>query len=105
MGAMAIKRYSEFPKAPILLEPHHQIVQRHIQEGVLALYREAIGVFYSLSWLGHYFSLPIIETESPELARMKYFAKIDLKFTYSQIKIDDNFKEITTINTSIALLR
>ena len=25
-GAMAIKWYSTFPKAPTLLEPHHQIV-------------------------------------------------------------------------------
>ena len=26
LGAIAIKRYSEFPKAPALLEPRHQIV-------------------------------------------------------------------------------
>ena len=26
LGVMAIKRYSTFPKAPALLEPHHQIV-------------------------------------------------------------------------------
>ena len=26
LGAMAMKRYSAFPKAPALLEPHHQIV-------------------------------------------------------------------------------
>ena len=26
LGALAIKGYSEFPKAPPLLEPHHQIV-------------------------------------------------------------------------------
>ena len=25
-GVMAIKEYSAFPKAPALLEPHHQIV-------------------------------------------------------------------------------
>ena len=25
-GAMTIKEYSAFPKAPVLLEPHHQIV-------------------------------------------------------------------------------
>ena len=25
LGAMAIKGYSAFPKAPALLEPHHQI--------------------------------------------------------------------------------
>ena len=26
LGAMAMKGYSTFPKAPALLEPHHQIV-------------------------------------------------------------------------------
>ena len=26
LGAMAMKEYSEFPKAPALLKPHHQIV-------------------------------------------------------------------------------
>ena len=26
LGAMAMKEYSAFPKAPALLEPHHQIV-------------------------------------------------------------------------------
>ena len=26
LGAMAMKGYSIFPKAPALLEPHHQIV-------------------------------------------------------------------------------
>ena len=52
-GAMAMKGFSAFPKAPALLEPHHQIVYCHIQDthwwGVLALYREAVGVFYSPS--------------------------------------------------------
>ena len=31
LGAMAMKGYSAFPKASALLEPHHQIVQCHIQ--------------------------------------------------------------------------
>ena len=26
LGVMAMKQYSEFPKAPALLKPHHQIV-------------------------------------------------------------------------------
>ena len=29
---MAMKKYSTFPKAPVLLEPHHQIVKCHIQD-------------------------------------------------------------------------
>ena len=30
LAAMAMKGYSAFPKAPVILEPHHQIVQCHI---------------------------------------------------------------------------
>ena len=56
LGAMAMKGYSVFPKAPALLEPHHQIVYCHIQDTrwgvVLPLCREAVGVFYSPSRLG-----------------------------------------------------
>ena len=29
LGAMVMKGYSAFPKAPVLLEPHHQIVLCH----------------------------------------------------------------------------
>ena len=32
MGVMSMKEYSAFPKAPALLEPHHQIVLGHIQD-------------------------------------------------------------------------
>ena len=56
LGAMAMKGYSAFPKALALLELHHQIVQCHILDttwgGVLLLFREAVGVFYSSSRLG-----------------------------------------------------
>ena len=56
LGAMAIKGYSAFPKASILLKPHHQIVLCHKQDtllqGILAHCREAVGVFYSLTRLG-----------------------------------------------------
>ena len=31
-GVMAIKKNFTFPKAAALLEPHHQIVQFHIQD-------------------------------------------------------------------------
>ena len=40
------------------------------------------------------FPLPDIENASYELARMKYFAKIDLKSAYNQIEIDEKFKKI-----------
>ena len=36
---------------------------------------------------------------------MSIFTKIDLKTAYLQIPIDDNFKEVTTINTPIGLLK
>ena len=48
LGTMAIKEYSAFPKAPALLEPHHQIVYCHTR----TLCREAVGVFYSHRLLG-----------------------------------------------------
>ena len=35
----------------------------------------------------------------------KHFAKIDFKSAYNQIKIDNKFKEITTLNTPMELLR
>ena len=36
---------------------------------------------------------------------MSVFTKIDLKTAYHQIQKDDNFKEVTTINTPIGLLK
>ena len=50
------------------------------------------------------FPLPSIETASHKLANMEHFAKIDLKSAYNQIEID-KFKEITTVNTPMGLLR
>ena len=35
---------------------------------------------------------------------MNVFTKIDLKTAYHQMLIDDNFKEVTTMNTPIGLL-
>ena len=55
LGAMAMKRYSAFPQALASLEPHHQIVQCHIQDThwgwVLPLCKGAVCVFYRLTWL------------------------------------------------------
>ena len=56
LGAVPMKRYSAFPKAPALLEPYHQIVLCHIRTlvgGVLPLCRDAVGVFCNPSRLGH----------------------------------------------------
>ena len=47
LGAMAMKGESVFPKAPALLEPHHQIISCHMEgEGLLPFYRDAVSVFY-----------------------------------------------------------
>ena len=58
LGAMAMKGCSVFPKAPALLEPHHQIVKCLIQDThggrVLPLCRSAVGVFYSPNRLGKF---------------------------------------------------
>ena len=56
LGVMAMKEYSEFPKALASLEHHHRIVYCHIQGtrwGCLSFCREAVGIFYGSSWLGH----------------------------------------------------
>ena len=47
LGAMAMKVHSAFSKAPAFLDPHYFIGR------VLPLCREAVGVFYSPSRLGH----------------------------------------------------
>ena len=58
LGAIAMKRFSGFSKAPASLEPHHQIVQNHTRTlvgggvGFLHLCRSAVGVFYNSSRLG-----------------------------------------------------
>ena len=49
-----MKGYSAFPYALALLEPHHLIIQWHIQDrrwGILPLYRDAVSVFYGYSRL------------------------------------------------------
>ena len=46
-----------------------------------------------------------METALHSLAGMAVFTKIDLKTAYHQIPIDDKFKEVTTINTPIGLLK
>ena len=51
------------------------------------------------------FPLPSIETASHKLTNMKHFVKIDLKLAYNQIEIDNKFKEITSLNMPMRLLR
>ena len=57
LGAIAMKGYSAFPKAPALAgtSPPDCLVSYpgHSFEGVLLLSREAVGVFYSPSRLGN----------------------------------------------------
>ena len=54
---MAMKEYSTFPKAPALLEPHHQIVQcpiqyTHLKGGGLTSFAEKQSVYStaSINW-------------------------------------------------------
>ena len=54
-GAIAMKGYTEFLKAPALLKPRNQMVKCHRQiliRGVLPLCRDAVRVFFGLSRLG-----------------------------------------------------
>ena len=54
---MPMKGYSEFPKAPALLESHHPTFWCHIQDThwreVLPLCRDTVGVFCSPSRMDH----------------------------------------------------
>ena len=51
------------------------------------------------------YPIPNVEVAIHALAGMSVFTKIDLKTTYHQIPIDDKFKQVTTINTPIGLLK
>ena len=51
------------------------------------------------------YPIPNVEVAWHALAGMNVFTKIDLKMAYHQIPIDTNFKEVTTINTPIGLLK
>ena len=51
------------------------------------------------------YPIPNVEVAIHALACMSVFTKIDLKTAYYQIPIDNNFKEVTTINTPIGLLK
>ena len=46
-----------------------------------------------------------VEVAIHALAGVSVFTKIDLKTAYHQIPIDNNSKEVTTINTPIGLLK
>ena len=58
LGTMAMKGYSAFPKAPALLEPHHQIVECHIQDTaeVQSVYSTAPA---PADWANIYMCVPI----------------------------------------------
>ena len=56
LSVMAMKGYSTFLKAPVLLVAHHQIVSCHNKAfvgGSLPLRKEEVGVFYSSSRMGY----------------------------------------------------
>ena len=51
------------------------------------------------------YHIPNVEIAIHALADMSVFTKIDLKTACHQIPIDNNFTEVTTINTPISLLK
>ena len=61
LGAMAVMGYTAFPKTPASQGPFHQIPLGHIQDtlwdGVLSIFREAVGVFYHPRRLGKFVCL------------------------------------------------
>ena len=71
LGVMAMKGFSVFPNAPVLLEPYHQIVQFHIHDtfgggGVISFCREAV----SPSQLGNKVNLAVKSNEILEDERV-----------------------------------
>ena len=87
LGAMAMKGYSTFPKAPALLEPHHQIVLCHIQ---------------NTRWGGG--SYPSVEVQSvystaaADWAIQKNYSR---QFNSIRIKEEKNKIKFTSDNTEI----
>ena len=51
------------------------------------------------------YPIPNVGVSFHALAGMSVFTRIDFKTAYHQILIDNNFKEVTTINTPIGLLK
>ena len=51
------------------------------------------------------YPLSNVEVVLHALAGISVFTKIDLKTAYYQMPIDNNFKEVTTINTPVGLLK
>ena len=51
------------------------------------------------------YPVPKIEESFHKLSGMKFFGKIDLKGAYNQIPMNNDAREITTVNTPIGLLR
>ena len=51
------------------------------------------------------YSILNVEIAVHALAGMSEFTKIDLKMVYHQIQIDNNFKEVITINMQLGLLK
>ena len=88
LGAMAKKRHSAFPKSPLLLEPHHQIVYCHIQNTrrgwVLPLCKDAVGVFYSTSRLSNSISVWLVDYHK-ESTDQRYAWAVGLKNVNNQM--------------------
>ena len=75
------------------------VVLRKSDEDIRICADYRIGVNHKI-YLDLYL-LPNVEVTLHALAGMSVFAKIDLKTVYHQIPIDNNFKDVMTINTPI----
>ena len=93
LGAMPMKEHSAFPKSLALLKLHHQIVEYHIQntrrKGVLPLFRDVVGVFYSSSRLGKVSSVTtdrsrrLHEVSDDSLSLFFFFLSFSFYFFFS----------------------
>ena len=59
------------------------------------------GILESAQRGRSYHKILNVETILHELSGTKYFTKIDLKSAFNQIRMDEKFKGVTTMNSSI----
>ena len=75
------------------------IVVLRKSDGDISICRDyKVGVNYKVC--SDSYPIPHVKVAFHELAGMRVFTKTDLKTAHHQIPIDNNFKEITTINMS-----
>ena len=102
LGAMETKECSAFPKAPALLEPHHQIFlvsysEHSLRRGILLLCREAVGKHNISMYANKVLLLRIVTWKCimykslVQVRNTKYYKTVDKPNTYNGFYINISF--------------